>query len=134
MVSPIKKQNSENAHASDHMANERTYLAWIRTSIGIMAFGFVVERFALFIHRIDLLIGNQQLPVIPSSLHQHSSLIGLLIVSIGLLLALFSFINFKNVQKQIKEEAFHPSDVLNTILIAMVILIGVFLLTYLYKT
>ena len=30
-----------------HMANERTFLAWIRTSIGIMAFGFVVERFAL---------------------------------------------------------------------------------------
>jgi uncharacterized membrane protein YidH (DUF202 family) len=25
-----------------HMANERTFLAWIRTSIGIMAFGFVV--------------------------------------------------------------------------------------------
>ncbi|HBF42637.1 MAG TPA: hypothetical protein DDW42_03215, partial [Desulfobacteraceae bacterium] len=24
-----------------HMANERTFLSWIRTSIGIMAFGFV---------------------------------------------------------------------------------------------
>jgi uncharacterized membrane protein YidH (DUF202 family) len=30
-----------------HMANERTFLAWIRTSIGVMAFGFVVEKFAL---------------------------------------------------------------------------------------
>jgi uncharacterized membrane protein YidH (DUF202 family) len=29
-----------------HMANERTFLTWIRTSIGIMAFGFVVEKFA----------------------------------------------------------------------------------------
>jgi uncharacterized membrane protein YidH (DUF202 family) len=28
-----------------HMANERTFLAWIRTSIGIMAFGFVIEKF-----------------------------------------------------------------------------------------
>jgi len=27
-----------------HTANERTFLAWIRTSIGIMAFGFVVEK------------------------------------------------------------------------------------------
>ena len=25
-------------NASDHLANERTFLAWIRTSIGIMAF------------------------------------------------------------------------------------------------
>ncbi|HEX4851399.1 MAG TPA: DUF202 domain-containing protein [Puia sp.] len=28
---------------SDHLANERTFLAWIRTSVGIMAFGFVVS-------------------------------------------------------------------------------------------
>ena len=31
-----------------HMANERTFLAWIRTSIGLIAFGFVVEKFCLF--------------------------------------------------------------------------------------
>jgi putative membrane protein len=30
-----------------HMANERTFLAWIRTSMAVMAFGFVVERFAI---------------------------------------------------------------------------------------
>lgn len=40
---------SKSSHAIDHMANERTFLAWIRTSIGIMAFGFVVEKFVLFI-------------------------------------------------------------------------------------
>jgi len=26
-----------------HLANERTFLAWIRTSLGIMAFGFLIE-------------------------------------------------------------------------------------------
>jgi uncharacterized membrane protein YidH (DUF202 family) len=31
------------------VANERTFLAWIRTAIGIMAFGFVVEKFSLFL-------------------------------------------------------------------------------------
>jgi uncharacterized membrane protein YidH (DUF202 family) len=41
-----------------HMANERTFLAWVRTSIGIMAFGFVVERFGLFMKQFSLLIGN----------------------------------------------------------------------------
>src|SRR5690348_9242711 len=33
----------------DHAANERTYLAWVRTAIAIMAFGFLVERFDLFL-------------------------------------------------------------------------------------
>jgi putative membrane protein len=40
------------------MANERTFLAWIRTSIGIMAFGFVVEKFALFIKQMSLIFGK----------------------------------------------------------------------------
>jgi putative membrane protein len=34
---------------SDHAANERTYLAWVRTGIAITAFGFVIEKFNLFI-------------------------------------------------------------------------------------
>jgi len=34
---------------SDHAANERTFLAWVRTAIAIMAFGFLVERFDLFL-------------------------------------------------------------------------------------
>ncbi len=34
---------------SDHAANERTYLAWVRTGIAVIAFGFVIERFNLFL-------------------------------------------------------------------------------------
>lgn len=34
---------------SDHAANERTFLAWLRTSIAVIAFGFVVEKFNLFV-------------------------------------------------------------------------------------
>jgi putative membrane protein len=34
---------------SDHAANERTFLAWVRPAIAIMAFGFLVEKFDLFV-------------------------------------------------------------------------------------
>ena len=34
---------------SDHSANERTFLAWIRTGIAVIAFGFVMEKFNLFL-------------------------------------------------------------------------------------
>ena len=33
---------------TDHAANERTYLAWVRTALAFMAFGLLVERFDLF--------------------------------------------------------------------------------------
>lgn len=34
---------------SDHAANERTFLAWVRTGVAIIAFGLVIEKFNLFI-------------------------------------------------------------------------------------
>jgi inner membrane protein YidH len=33
----------------DHAANERTFLAWVRTGIAVIAFGFVIEKFNLFV-------------------------------------------------------------------------------------
>ena len=37
---------------SDHAANERTFLAWVRTAIAVMAFGFLVEKFDLFLEAL----------------------------------------------------------------------------------
>jgi len=36
----------------DHAANERTLLAWIRTGIALMAFGFAIARFGLFLREM----------------------------------------------------------------------------------
>ena len=38
---------------SDHAANERTFLAWVRTGIAIVVFGFVIEKFNLFLVMIS---------------------------------------------------------------------------------
>jgi putative membrane protein len=37
---------------SDHSANERTFLAWVRTGIAVIAFGFVIEKFNLFMQSL----------------------------------------------------------------------------------
>ncbi len=37
---------------SDHAANERTFLAWVRTGIAVIVFGFVIEKFNLFLSAI----------------------------------------------------------------------------------
>ena len=43
---------------SDHAANERTFLAWVRTAIAIMAFGFLVEKFDLFVVMAGMSVGR----------------------------------------------------------------------------
>jgi uncharacterized membrane protein YidH (DUF202 family) len=34
---------------SDHAADERAFLAWVRTAIAVIAFGFFIEKFNLFV-------------------------------------------------------------------------------------
>ena len=46
---------------SDHAANERTFLAWVRTAIAMMAFGFVIERFDLFLRYAAPLAAQQKI-------------------------------------------------------------------------
>lgn len=43
---------THSAHATDVLANERTFLAYLRTALSFIAFGFVIARFALFTREI----------------------------------------------------------------------------------
>jgi putative membrane protein len=47
-------KNTFFAWQRNHMANERTFLAWCRTGISFIIFGFVIERFDLLIHELRL--------------------------------------------------------------------------------
>lgn len=110
-----------------HMANERTFLAWIRTSIGIMAFGFVVEKFAIFLKQVSYLLGKEIR--VPS--RGYSSAFGIALVGLGALMGVLSFIRYKKVARQIDEDTYRPSLILDVLLTLAVLAIGVFLIIYL---
>ena len=48
-------QSTQKASISDYLAAERTMLAWIRTGLALMGFGFVVARFGLFLQQIEVM-------------------------------------------------------------------------------
>ena len=47
---------------SDHLANERTFLAWIRTSISVTGLGFVVARFSVWLRELAVRFGGPVRP------------------------------------------------------------------------
>ena len=51
MADEIKKPN-EPLDPRVYFASERTLLAWIRTGLAMMGFGFVVARFGLFLREL----------------------------------------------------------------------------------
>jgi uncharacterized membrane protein YidH (DUF202 family) len=120
----------------DHMANERTFLSWIRTSIGIMVFGFVVEKFTIFLKQIAALLGTQNLPMVTysPSLQGYSSIFGIFLVALGVLICLLAFVKYKRVEKQIEDHSYHPSMLLNIMLTLAILSIGIFLVIYLINS
>ncbi len=58
MQRPPKTGQDEPASLSDYLAAERTLLAWIRTGLALMGFGFVVARFGLFLQQIRAMRGT----------------------------------------------------------------------------
>jgi inner membrane protein YidH len=51
-------ENPNSNRARDHLANERTFLAWVRTGAAIVVFGFAIGRFAIAIRQLSSLQGH----------------------------------------------------------------------------
>ena len=119
------KQPVISKKVSDHLANERTFLAWVRTSIAVIAFGFVVERFGLLLRQLGLK-GNNVGGTIP-----YSKLLGIIITLLGIVLLVIALINFVQIRHSIDEERFHPGITFAVILTVVTALIGVLLAIYL---
>jgi putative membrane protein len=112
---------------SDHLANERTFLAWIRTSVAIMGFGFVVVKFALFIKQISFVITDKR-AILPKG---HSNEIGILLVALGAFIALYAYVRYSITEKQLINKAYKPSSVPALILTLAIVIVGVLLAVYL---
>jgi uncharacterized membrane protein YidH (DUF202 family) len=121
-----------------HLANERTFLAWVRTSIGIMAFGFVVERFSLFVRQLSSLLekqpGTQLYPGQSIAGYSVTGVLGIFLVGTGTVLGLLAYVRYREVFHQIDEDAYTPSRKLPLALTVLIAFVGAILLVYLVRS
>ncbi|MGA7919900.1 MAG: DUF202 domain-containing protein [Candidatus Acidiferrales bacterium] len=114
--------------ASDHLANERTFLAWIRTSISIIVFGFVVAKFGITLREFLGVQGSAQ--------HESgmSLAIGVGFMVMGIFMALVSLLRYRTTMKQLNEDNFQPAGAIVTVLAVLAAPVGVILVVYLIYT
>ena len=122
--SPMIKQYS------DHAANERTYLAWLRTGIAIIAFGFVLERFDIFLHTIVKTLGAEPVHHISDGGREA----GLALVLVGLITLVVATWRFTVTSRKISSEqiiSFDPRSAKR--LGILIIALGIFVLAYMTR-
>ncbi len=123
------KHNAPSKRVSDHLANERTFLAWLRTGLATIAFGFVVDRFGLLLRELGLKGTNAS--VIPA---HYSSIFGVTFTFLGVIIMAVALLNFLHNRRSIDNEDFHPHVGFAVLLTIIASLIGVLLAIYLLLT
>ncbi|SHI95421.1 putative membrane protein [Tangfeifania diversioriginum] len=118
----MSKENRD-TKLREHLANERTYLAWIRTSVALMGLGFVIVKFALFLKEITLMMDNSSFAISERS----SAVIGVVMVALGVVLTIFAFFQYKKVEKQINRQTYKSSSPVSTILTLAILIGGIIL-------
>jgi uncharacterized protein (DUF302 family)/uncharacterized membrane protein YidH (DUF202 family) len=76
---------TQKAGLSDYLAAERTLLAWIRTGLALMGFGFVVARFGLFLQQLQVM---QRVP--SAQTYGLSLWFGTALIAVGVIVNVFS--------------------------------------------
>ena len=114
--------------ASDHLANERTFLAWVRTSISVIVFGFVVAKFGITLRQFFRF----------ENLDPHETGISLTLgasfMVVGILMAILAIWRYQSTRVQIEQADFRPANKIIYVVGAVTAGLGIMLVYYLLTT
>jgi putative membrane protein len=119
---------TQKATLGDYLAAERTLLAWIRTGLALMGFGFVVARFGLFLEQLQAIRGA------PSTEHFGLSLwFGTALIAVGVLVSVLAGVHHMRLVRRLDDgESGRPHRAIEAVVIAFLLaLIGLGMAAYL---
>jgi putative membrane protein len=109
---------------SAHLANERTYLAWVRTGLVVITLGFAVARFGLALTTV--------VEVLPGI--RYSAIVGIALVLLGGVIELFAFQRYRDNQMTISSDTYKPTSYAEAILSVIIFLLAILILARLLIT
>lgn len=114
--------NADPNRQRDHQANERTFLAWLRTALALIAFGFAIARFGLFTRQIRLALTSRDSIAHPVF---NSENLGMGLVFAGLSAMVLAVWRFNQVFRQIEQKDYRPSRWLIWFITGLVMALGI---------
>jgi putative membrane protein len=120
-------ENQNKKMINEQMANERTFLSWIRTGIGIMVFGFVIVKFSLFVNQLPATFFKDS--TIPKN--GFTIIIGIALVLTGAITILLSYWKYKQTHRLLQKGEYLYSTMLLTILTVTIFVMSIIIIAYL---
>ncbi|MGA9527609.1 MAG: DUF202 domain-containing protein [Terriglobales bacterium] len=117
--------NSNPNRARDHLANERTFLAWVRTGIATIIFGFAIGRFSIALREFLRIEGHA------SASSGVSAWLGVISIVGGVLLILAGLARYRKTRVQLETNSFQPAGFVIDIVSYLLGLFGIALGGYL---
>ena len=111
--------------ARDHLANERTFLAWVRTGAAIVVFGFAIGRFSIALRQLTAFEGH---PIHRSGL---SVWMGATSIVMGVLLVVAGLFRYRQTRDRLEEGKFEPAGFILDLVTVLTVLFGLVLAGYL---
>ena len=111
--------------ARDHLANERTFLAWVRTSVAIVVFGFAIGRFAIAMRQLTEFQGRG------SKTTGLSVWFGMCAILAGVAMMVAGLARYRRTRTQLDEGKFEPAGFVVDLVAIMTVLFGLALAGYL---
>jgi putative membrane protein len=126
----MKVNISEDAKATEYLANERTFLAWIRTSIAVISLGFVIAKFGVWLRELAMRLA----PQIPIHSTGMSLPLGVAMMALGGTLAALAAWHYHLVNQAIERGEVRPNRGLIVTVTLAVVLLAVMMIAYLLLT
>ncbi|MGG3693658.1 YidH family protein [Heyndrickxia ginsengihumi] len=114
-----QKYTIDSKYIQQHLANERTYLAWIRTSITIMGVGFLITNLHFSTLSSKILISDVL-----------AKIIGLTSIFVGIISIIISTFTYFQKSKKINQQTFTFSSL--SVIFLSVALVLVFIVFSIY--
>ena len=122
------KADSNPNRACDHLANERTFLAWVRTGAAIVVFGSAIGRFSIAMRQLTVLVGH---PVRTAGL---SVWMGAGSIVAGVTLVEAGLARYRKTRAQLDQDAFEPAGFVLDLITILTVVFGLMLAGYLIYT
>lgn len=112
---------------NEHLSNERTFLSWVRTGIGIMVFGFVLVKFSLVVNQLPANFFQDS--VIPKN--GFTIFIGIALVITGALMIFLSYWKYRQTNRELIQGKYMYSSLLLTVLTIIIFIMSIVIIAYL---